>query len=116
MTPEQLANAALVAAFLAFIIPPILSFLRAKKAAPEAIGSLLFTICLVGAGLSMLVTDQLFRDPLPPDGLGKAKYYTLTFLGIFALAVTFYKGFWATFGAKLTQTLEGSGPQIGGTS
>jgi hypothetical protein len=113
MDTTQLANAALVAAFLAFIVPPIVSFLRARRASPETIGLLLFGVCLAGAALSLLVTDQLFRDPLPPDALGKAKYFALMFLGIFALAVTFYKGFWATFGAKLTAALEDAGPQLG---
>lgn len=113
MTGDQVVDAALIVPLLSFLIPPIVSFFRARETPVEIVGVIVFVVCFAGAGLAMFMQNQILNPPAFADRSEAVRYYIGNFVAVFVMAKVWYSGFWQTIGASLTARLEQIGPKPG---
>lgn len=111
---DDLSYAAMIAAALTFVLPPIVAALRGWNAPPWVVGLIFFGLCFIFAAVSLFLQDKILDPPAAVTGRELWKYYLLNLLAVITLARVWYSTFWKTLGAGALDGLERTGPQLGG--
>jgi hypothetical protein len=101
----------LLSTFIAFLVPPIVSFFKAQNAPSWVPATLFFIVCILGAGLAYIVADETLGRDMGATPAEKARYWALVFINVVTMGRIWYTTFWKPTGADAN--LSATGPQLG---